>query len=190
MDAAFVCLDKAIRSPRQAFEVGAATIYPEIFSLKDGMGSGGITAIAFRVADQKIALLVFDGNNMISGLREKILSYLVSSGFDDGEVFTTDTHAVNAIVMGRRGYHPVGDAMDHTKLLSYVKTVASMAMERLKPSESSALTLTVPNIQVIGKDRIEGLSMLVDNALQKAKRVVIPIFGFEGLLLILLLSVL
>jgi predicted neutral ceramidase superfamily lipid hydrolase len=126
---------------------------------------------------------------MISGLREKMISTLISIGYDAAEVFTTDTHAVNAVVLGRRGYHPVGEVMDHAQLLSYIKTVALTAMERLKPSTSGALTLTVKNVRVIGQARIETLSVLVDQALQKAKGIVVPLFGLEGLLLILLLAI-
>ena len=80
--------------------VGAATVFPKEFTLKDGMGTGGITAIVVQVEKQKTAYVVIDGNNMISGLREKILAALTSVGFDESEVFTTDTHAVSAIVTG------------------------------------------------------------------------------------------
>jgi hypothetical protein len=79
--------------------------------------------------------------------------------------------------------------MDHAQLLSYIKTVALTAMERLKPSTSGTLTLTVKNVRVIGQARIETLSVLVDQALQKAKGIVVPLFGLEGLLLILLLAI-
>ena len=79
--------------------VGAATVYPKEFTLKDGMGAGGITATVVQVGKQKTAYVVIDGNNMISGLREKILAALTSVGFDESEVFTTDTHAVSALVV-------------------------------------------------------------------------------------------
>jgi putative membrane protein len=184
------CLDEALALPSADFQVGAATVYPKDFSLKDGMGPGGITAVAVRVAGQKTAYVVIDGNNMVSGLREKILSALASVGFDESEVFTTDTHAVNAVVLERRGYHPVGESMDHETLLSYVKEAALAAVSRLESCKSGALTVTVPKVKVIGQARIHALSTLVDKALQRAKRVAVPIFALEGLLLILLLVVL
>ena len=43
------------------------------------MGTGGITAIVVQVSKQKTAYVVIDGNNMISGLREKILAALTSA---------------------------------------------------------------------------------------------------------------
>ncbi len=189
-NAAAKCLDAAVSAASAPFQLGAATVYPKEFSLKDGMGAGGITAVAVKVGEQKIAYVTIDGNNMISGLREEILSAFKSMGFDDGEVFTTDTHAVNAVILGRRGYHPVGESMNHEMLLGYIKEVASTAIERLEFCSVGSLTLTVPKVRVIGQARIEALSTLVDAALQKAKRAVVPIFGLEGLLLILLLAVL
>ena len=72
------------------------------------MGAGGITAIVVEVENQKTAYVVIDGNNMMPGLREKILTWLAALGFEESEVFTTDTHTVSALVTGSRGYHPVG----------------------------------------------------------------------------------
>jgi putative membrane protein len=154
------------------------------------MGPGGITAIVVKVAEQKSALVVIDGNNLISGLREDILSALTSVGFQEGEVFTTDTHAVSAVVVGRRGYHPVGEVMNHETLIGYIKKAAKAAATSLESCKAGCLTVVVPKVRVIGKARLESLSMLVDKALQKAKQIVIPIFGFEGLFLVLLLAVL
>jgi len=188
--AALKCLDKAVSFSSEPFQLGAATVYPKDFSLKDGMGAGGITTIAVKVVDQTTAYVVIDGNNMVSGLREEILSALSSIGFRDGEVFTTDTHAVNALVLGRRGYHPVGEAINHDVLIDYIKDASRKALSRMEPSSAGVLDIVVPNVRVIGQARIRGLSTLVDEALREAKRVIVPIFGVEGLLLIVLLAVL
>ena len=184
------CLQKAVSLPSYSFEIGASTVFPEEFSLKDGMGSGGITAVVVNVAEQKTAYVVIDGNNLISGLREKILSALKSSGFHESEVFTTDTHAVSAVVLGRRGYHPVGEAMEHEKLIGYITEAAKAAATNLETCNAGCLRLVVPTVRVIGQARLESLSMLVDKALRWAKRSVAPIFVSEGLVLILLLALL
>jgi putative membrane protein len=184
------CLKKAFSLPAKPFEVGAATVFPKEFSLTDGMGSGGITAVVVKVAEQKSAYVVIDGNNMISGLREKILSALASSGFDESEVFTTDTHAVSAVVLGRRGYHPVGEVMNHELLIGYITEAAKAAAASLESCRGGCKRLVVPKVRVIGQARLESLSLLVDTALKKAKQIVVPIFALEGLLLILLLTLL
>jgi putative membrane protein len=152
------------------------------------MGQGGITAVVVNVAEQKTAYVVIDGNNMVSGLREEILSALKATGFHECEVFTTDTHAVSAVVLGRRGYHPVGEVMSHQSLISYIQEAAKAAAANLATCSAGSLRMVVPNVRVIGKARLESLSMLVDKALQRAKKTVIPIFASEGLILILLMA--
>jgi putative membrane protein len=184
------CLKKAVSIPSKPFQVGSATVYPKEFSLKDGMGPGGITAIVVKVAEQKTAYVVIDGNNMVSGFREKILSALKSTGFDESEVFTTDTHAVSAVILGRRGYHPVGEAMNHETLIGYIQEVSKAAVASLEECKAGCQRLTVPNVRVIGEARLGSLSLLVDRALQRAKQTVAPIFACEGLVLILLLTLL
>jgi putative membrane protein len=184
------CLKKTVSLPSYAFEVGASTVFPEEFSLEDGMGPGGITAVVVKVAEQKTAYVVIDGNNMISGLREEILSALKAIGFHESEVFTTDTHAVSAVVLGRRGYHPVGEVMNHETLIRHIQEAAKAATANLETCNAGSLRLVVPEVRVIGKARLESMSLLVDKALQRAKQTVAPIFVSEGLVLILLLALL
>jgi predicted neutral ceramidase superfamily lipid hydrolase len=188
--AAFKCLQKVASMPKKPFKIGASTVYPKEFTLKDGMGTGGITAITVQVEDQKVVYIVIDGNNMISGLREKIIPAINAFGFDASEIFTTDTHAVSALVTGSRGYHPVGEVMDQENLIKYVTDVAKNAATDLELAKAGCKNLVVPQVSVIGGSRIESLSLLVDKAIMKAKQIVIPIFLIEGLLLFLLLVLL
>jgi putative membrane protein len=185
--AAFKCLQKAIAKPTKPFMVGAATVFPEEFTLKAGMGTGGITAVVIQVERQKTVYVVIDGNNMISGLREELLESLASLGFDESEVFTTDTHAVSALVTGRRGYHPVGEVMDRELLIRFIGEVAKKAESNLEVCNAGCIQFIVPQVRVIGEEQLNSITTLVDKAISKTKRIVAPIFGVEGLILLLLL---
>ena len=189
-DVATRCLKKAVSQNALPLEVGASTVYPEEFTLKDGMGTGGITAIAVKVGAQKTAYVVIDGNNIVTGLREEILAALASAGFEESEVFTTDTHEVSAIVLGRRGYHPVGEAMNQTTLIKHITDAASVAAASLESCKVTCRRIVVPKVRVIGGTCLEFMTVLIDEAIEKAKRIVAPIFGLEGGLLILLLYIL
>jgi putative membrane protein len=188
--AASKCLQQAVKQPTKPFMVGGASVFPKDFSLKQGMGAGGITAIVVKVESQKIAYITVDGNNMVPNLREKILAALSSTGFSDSEVFTTDTHAVTGVVTGKQGYNPVGKAMDHETLIRYILEAAKTADSKLEACKTGSLRLVVPQVRVIGGERLKSITTLVDKAIQRMKQVVIPIFGLEGLILILLLAVL
>jgi predicted neutral ceramidase superfamily lipid hydrolase len=185
--AAFECLKKASALPAKSFKIGSATVYPAEFTQKMGMGTGGITAIAVEVDAQKVVYVVIDGNNMVPRLREKILSALETAGFDECEVFTTDTHAVSALVTGRRGYHPIGEAINHDSLITYILESAKKATSNLETAKSGFVEFVVPNVRVIGEERLNSISILVDKAITQAKKTAPAIFGAEGLILLLML---
>ena len=186
-DVAITCLDKAVSFKRLPFEVGAATVIPKEFSLKDGMGPGGITVMVAKVGEQKTAYVVIDSNNMVTGLREKILSALLSLGINEGEVFTTDTHSVSAVVLNERGYHPVGEVIDHESLIGYVKEATLSAISDLERVRATCRSITVPDVKVIGEKLLETLCLLIDKSLQRAKKIAFPIFATNGLFLMLIL---
>ncbi len=188
--AAFECLKKASALPTEPFKVGSATVYPQEFTQKQGMGAGGITAIAVEVGGQKMLYVVIDGNNMVPGLREKLMVSLTSLGFDEVDVFTTDTHAVSGLTTGKRGYHPVGEAMDYPLLIQIISDVAKKAASNLEASKADCIQFTVPSVRVIGEERLNSVSTLIDKAITQAKKAAPIIFGAEGLLLILLLLLL
>lgn len=189
-DVAVRCLEKIASLTTLPFQVGAATVTPREFSLEDGMGPGGITVVVIKVGKQETAYVVIDGNNMVSGLRESILSVLCSQSMTGGEIFTTDTHSVNALILTGRGYHPVGEAINHEKLIDYIKEATLVALSRLESAKTSALTITVPQIKAIGEEKLEALCLLIDRTVQKAKEISIPIFATTGLLLMFLLTLL
>ena len=188
--AASECILRAVKLQTKHFLIGGDSAFPKEFSLRNGMGTGGITAIVVQVETQKTVYVVIDGNNMIAGLRERILESLALEGFIAGEVFTTDTHAVSALITGRRagqrGYHPVGEEMDQELLIRYICDVAKRADANLEFASAGYHHFIVPKVRVIGEERLKSITTLVDKAIKRAKQL-LPIFGLEGLLLILLL---
>jgi len=84
----------------------------------------------------------------------------------------------------------VGEVMNREILLRHIQEAAKAAAASLETCNAGCLRLVVPNVRVIGKARLESMSLLVDKALQRAKQTVAPIFVSEGLVLILLLALL
>jgi putative membrane protein len=181
-EAAAASLEAALKSQKSSLQVGAANFVPPDFSLKEGMGPGGICAIAVKVKDQLIAYITVDGNNMVSGLRETILRRLNEMGFSDGEVLTTDTHAVNGIVLTPRGYHPLGEAIEQEKLVEYIEQTATNAKNDLEPAEAAWFAKIAPNVRVIGEKQVERLCVLAEKAFLRAKRLASIIFPLVGLI--------
>jgi len=124
---------------------------------------------------------------MISGLRDKILSAIKELGIDDGEVLTTDTHAVCGMIRSARGYNLVGEAIDHSKLISYIKEATNHAVDNMEPTEASWRTEVIPDVKVIGEQQITELTVLADKTTRRARRLAVSLFPIAAIFLILLL---
>jgi len=186
-EAALASVDQASKLKAVEFQVGVARETPKELGLKEGMGPGGITALAVKTGDQTTTYITIDSNNMITGLREKILATLVEAGISGGEVFTTDTHVVNAVVLNARGYHPIGEAIDHEILIGYIKKAAMNAVEDLEPAQVAWATDTVSKVRVIGEQQIAALSTLLDKAMKRATNLAVSVFPLAAAVLAALL---
>jgi len=189
-EAAVNCVEKALLQQKSPFEIGVAKVVPEEFDVEDGMGPGGISVLIVKVGNQKTAYITIDGNNMVSGLREKILLALREIGITDGEILTTDTHIVNGIVVTERGYYPIGEATDQTKLIDYVKEAAVTALGNLEPAEASWRIISVPNVKIIGEKQVGALCLITEEAAKLSKRLAVSLFSSVGVLLTTLLILL
>jgi len=134
-EAALASLQVTAEEPSSSFKVGVARKMPAGFTLKDGFGPGGICVIGMEVSGQRFAYVNVDGNNMVNGLREKIVDAIKDVGFDDGEVMTSDTHMVNGIVSARLGYHTVGEVVPWSRVLSEVTEACREALANLETCE-------------------------------------------------------
>ena len=168
-------LKYALKEVQQSFYVGVSKVVPKEFTTNQGIGPGGIVALVLLVQGQKIVYIIVDGNNMIVGLRDKII-HALSMYFDECEILTTDTHIVNAISTIRRGYYSVGEAIDHEVLISYIKDTAMKAKENVEKVEVSFTQVNINNIRVLGEEKLVDLSMLIDITLGTMKWVAPLIF--------------
>jgi putative membrane protein len=144
---------------RSAYVGVAHTMLREV-SLKEGMGPGGIAVFWINVGGESYAYVVFDSNNMASGLRERILSTLRDMGAVDAEVMTSDTHMVNGIVSARFGYHPIGAATDPDVIMASIRKAADEAKKNVEPVEAS-LTCSEVQVRTLGLSSFSQLTSFV-----------------------------
>jgi putative membrane protein len=177
------CLEKALKSKKSFFKVGAFAIFPKDFTIQDGIGPGGISVLVTEVDSKKTAYITIDGNNMVSGLRGKILTSILELGIDDGEILTTDTHSVCGMIRSARGYNLVGEAIDQSKLINYIKEAISYALSNLEPVKVSWHTDMIPDVKVIGEKQIAELTVLADKTTERVKRVSLILFPLVAIIL-------
>ncbi len=134
---ALSAMRNATRSKLQKFKFGSAKRVIKDFTVEEGFGPGGLVVFLIEVNDKIIAYITIDGNNMIPGLREKILNALKEHGVEQGEIMTSDTHMVNGLVSAKLGYNPVGKVVNEKLLIDYIKDAVEEAKENLEDAEIS-----------------------------------------------------
>jgi putative membrane protein len=124
---------------------------PPICTRLEGMGDLGIRVAVVEVDGQKTAYIVIDGNNMISGLRDRIIEGLP---VDDAEVMTTDTHSVNVL----SGANYVGQKLDCDMLVTTIRMLVDKAIADLEPVTAGMDQEIAPDVRVFGSHKIAKLA--------------------------------
>ncbi len=112
----------------------------------EGIAGAGINVAVFDVNGRRNAIVLVDGNNMESGLREKIQDEL-SDLVDISEVHTTDSHEVNTL---NKDYNPVGFSMDHSIIIDDVRRVTEKAIFDIEPVHVGVHRGVLKNFSLMG----------------------------------------
>ena len=115
---------------------------------RDGIGPSGVRALVVEAAGRRTAYVLLDGNNLLQGLRERLLQAL-GSVVDDSEVMTTDNHVVHEV---DGGVNPIGERISFDLLRETVVGVVRDALTNLEPVEVRVGTREVPDVAVLGPD--------------------------------------
>jgi len=138
------------------------------YSKRDGIGEGGIMALVTSVAGSKAAFVSLDGNNMVTGLREKICLELMRMGYDVAEVTTTDTHIVTGRTQGE-GYYTLGVAIPESIIIKRVVEAVKEADSKMSECLVNFSKQVVPQLHLLGEKGIERLWNVTDRSIDVAK---------------------
>jgi putative membrane protein len=185
VDTIYQAATEALRRSRKisqsGYAVGAARVIPIEWGLDEGMGPCGIAALAVRVeSGQTSAYIVVDGNNMLIGLREKIIEAVRARDVDEVEVMTSDTHLVNAIGATNRGYFPIGEKTDEQKFIDYTVEAVEKAVSRLQSCNAHHARTVIHGVTVLGSRGLNALSQALESgfALFKKAGSIIALIAF------------
>jgi len=120
----------------------------------DGIGPLGVRVAVVEVGDQHTAYVLVDGNNMVPGLRDRVVDAVTARGpIDVAEVMTTDTHIVNTVEADNQ----VGAAIDHGEFVATIERLVDAGVDDLEPVEAGLATERT-TVTVFGNDRTETLA--------------------------------
>ncbi len=190
IEAARNAIKKAQKTKRSKPKIGVAQLRETGYTRNEGMGSEGVTVSIVEVAGQKMAYVLIDGNNMIVGLREKMVNALVPKYVDAAEILTSDTHQTAAI-SSSNGYSPIGELISHDELTKLTIDLVTQALSNLEPANVEIYQGNSQPLTVMGEGTVEKLTSLIPVSARIAKQVGISIYTIAFIIsLILLLFVL
>ncbi len=150
MNAAKVALEKAKKTRANKIKAGYAEF--DNFKIHEGFGAKGIQVLLLETGAgrkiQRTAYILYDGNNMLPGVREKIHNE-IKELVDEAKIMTTDNHAVNYTPSG---YNPIGFSCHIDKIINITKKLVEEAIDDLEPVSVGINTGFVKNVYVFGHE--------------------------------------
>ena len=145
---------------QEPFMAGSAYDGLKQYTLKDGIGPGGLSMLVVKTGGNNFSYVTIDGNNMQSGFRDRILNSIKEVGVSDAEIMTTDTHLVTGQVRSPLGYYPVGAALPAQAFAEEVNLNVRNAILSMKESKAgvSKFSLEMP---VLGSEAFQSISSFI-----------------------------
>ncbi|MFA5771362.1 MAG: DUF2070 family protein [Thermoplasmata archaeon] len=145
---------------KKTFEkIRAGVAQDKTLTLKEGVAKQGIQALVVEVNNQKTAYILFDGNNMVPSLRERLLES-IKDIVDEAEVFTSDNHVIH-VTLG--AHHPVGFNTDLDRIVKITRSTVLNAVDNLEEVEVGAKSTIVHDLRVFGFENTTRLSAVINS---------------------------
>lgn len=138
---------------------------PEDLSPTEGLGPSGMAVLGLEAGGVRVALAVVDGNNALPEVRPAVIEAVKEAGWDQVEFLTTDTHAVNGVRLGGRGYKTVGEVMGSKALAERLGRLAKRALNSLEPAEVRVLDITHTDVPTLSEEALERFSVLMQRSI-------------------------
>ncbi len=158
VQAAKLATEAALKAPRGKLRVGYGH-EAGIGSRDQGLGERGIEVLVVEVGGQRTGYVLFDGNNMVPGMRELVLER-IRPRVPEGEAMTTDNHSVNLTM---DGFNPVGAAMDKSTVLSFAESATERALADLEAVEVATFSGDISGFRIFGPQTASRLTTAISS---------------------------
>lgn len=130
----------------------------ETFREAEGIGGQGVQVLAVEAAGQRQAYVLWDGNNMLPEVNQRIAEE-IEDVVDAHQIMTTDNHSVNATA---GAFGPVGAGTDPGALARVTRETVEAALEDLEPVDPSMEQGTVQDVRVYGHHKTAMLTASIN----------------------------
>lgn len=144
----------------KSIEIGISQKFEKLNSL----GPMGISVAVIKVGDEVDGYVLYDGNNIIKGLREK-LEEKTKNKLNNILVASTDNHIVN---INAEDLNPVGNKEDLDEILTLTDELIDRAILDLEPVKTASKTLKL-KVHVAGKGYMDNVTDITKKIMKKVK---------------------
>jgi predicted neutral ceramidase superfamily lipid hydrolase len=164
------------RSRHQKIGFGFSNPYNELGSPKD-LAPGNINVVLFKYNGFRHAMVMFNANNMMPSMRNGIIDHIKRKYSISAEVYTTDTHFVNAL--DRTASNVLGRYTDIERLLPFVDKAVETAVLNTEAVRIYHSRKVIRNFAIWGANVREKMNAVVGSVFMLA-RVVVPLLIVIG----------
>lgn len=152
--------EAALQAPKDRIRLGHGAKLG-IGTRDQGFGARGIEALVVEVAGQRTAYVLFDGNNMVPGMRDAVLAR-TRALVQEAEAMTTDNHSVNLTM---DGFNAVGAVLDKETILAGSESAVREAVANLEDAEAAAFTGDIPDFRIFGQQSASRLTTSINSTM-------------------------
>ena len=160
VQAARAATEAALAAPRQRARVGYAT-RRGFCTPDEGIGARGIETLVIETGGTRTAYVVFDGNNMVPGVRDEVRARLAGL-VGESEALTTDNHSVNLTM---DGFNPVGAVFDRKAVVGLAEAAVREATQDLEDVDAAAFSTEIPDFRIFGPQSASRLTTSINSTL-------------------------
>ncbi len=150
----------SLEAPKERLRVGVGR-RTGFCSPDQGIGARGIEALVVEAGDHRTAYVLFDGNNMIPGLRDAVRSK-ISGLVQESEVLTTDNHSVNLTM---QGFNAVGAVLETSRIVGLAEDAVREAIGRLEEVEAAVIAAEIPGFRIFGPHAAARLTTSINSTM-------------------------
>ncbi len=160
VQAARAATEAALAAPRTRARIGYGA--KRRFCTPDqGIGARGIEALVVETGATRTAYVVFDGNNMVPGVRDAVRARLAGL-VQESEALTTDNHSVNLTM---DGFNPIGAVLDRETILTHAESAVREALQDLEDVDAAAFAADIPDFRIFGPQSAARLTTSINSTL-------------------------
>ncbi len=158
---------KKLKSQRyHTYKIGYANSMNSEFKIIE-LGGAGIGVINFQINNENHLIGWSDSNNLVNGLRERLLEDLNEEGLNMLEICSSDTHSSSG-KRTRQGYYALGNVTSYEDIFRAFKEISQKAISSTTSSTFSFLD-SYSQIKLMGRDQFDNYARALDKSMNITK---------------------